>query len=404
MKIVISIILFICAFILKIGAQVNYVLNPSLEKYSQCPVHFDQIRFAYYWGQLDTNIVYPLCSPEYCNSCASLASNVSIPVGAGYNHYARTGNGMVNMQMYFDSGYSPQPYQRDYLQGRLYTKLTAGKSYCVTFYAVMGKASKYAINNIGAYLDNGSIDTGLDSTSCASPQTTYTPQILETAIISDTLNWVKVQGNFSSNGSEKFITIGNFFDKPHTLAISIPYINDHFSWYLIDDVSVIESTEVANAGPDITVPHGDSIHIGTYDEGMPCNWYVLGSTTVLTHNGGLWVKPDITTSYVVELDLCGNVTRDTVKVTVDHTNVNAVMRQFGNVVVYPNPASNNFTIEHAEGGELVICDVVGHRLDKLTVTNGKEVVDISHLPKGVYVVQVVDAATGYRVARRIVKE
>ncbi len=77
----------------------------------------------------------------------------------------------------------------------------------MTFYTTLEQSSAYAINHIGAYLDDGSIDGGQDSVGCAAPQTEYVPQVFETSIINDTLNWVKVQGSFVANGTEKFITI-----------------------------------------------------------------------------------------------------------------------------------------------------------------------------------------------------
>jgi hypothetical protein len=399
------ILLFTCAC-KKLQAQVNYVLNPSMEKYSQCPTHFDQIRLANYWSQIDTSIVDPLCSAEYCNSCAGSNPYVGVPNNGGFYHYPRSGNGLLSAMFYFDSSYYPEPDQRDYLQGRLYTHLTAGTRYCITFYTASQQWCKYAIDHIGAYLDDGSIDAGKDSINCAAVQTAYHPQIFSTTIINDTLNWVKIQGSFTAAGNERFITIGNFFDKSHTNAIvaNATLGNGYeFAFYLVDDVSVIESTQTANAGPDVVVPHGDSVHIGTSEEGMPCTWYRLGSATPIGYSGGIWVRPNVTTQYVVEMDLCGNVTRDTVKVAVDYTKAPSFSPQ-GGVMVYPNPAANELVIEHAVGSEVVMIDVVGRVVYHSMLATAKEILDVHGLQKGVYVVQIIDVATGYRVARKVVKE
>ena len=83
-------------------------------------------------------------------------------------------------------------------------------------------------------------------------QTQYTPQVIENAIINDTLNWIKVEGSFSSDGTEKFITISNFFKKANTsYAISNINGSDVALWYLVDDVSVIESDTKALHGEQI---------------------------------------------------------------------------------------------------------------------------------------------------------
>ncbi len=39
----------------------------------------------------------------------------------------------------------------------------------------------------------------------------YTPQINETTVITDTANWTLVSGLFIANGGEQYIIIGNFY-------------------------------------------------------------------------------------------------------------------------------------------------------------------------------------------------
>src|SRR6202012_3141344 len=103
--------------------------------------------------------------------------------------------------LYFDSSYVLKDAV-NYVQGRLYKPLISGKSYCVTFYVKMAQQSGYAINHICAYLDDGLIDTTKPP---GAPQTQFLPQIDESALIDDTLNWHKVEGNFVANGTERFI-------------------------------------------------------------------------------------------------------------------------------------------------------------------------------------------------------
>ena len=390
-KSVLMIMLITCACI-KMQAQVNFVLNSSLETYSRCPTFYDQIKYANYWNGIDSTwdpadsaSAYLYCLPEYCNTCSGNLRCAS-PLNERFYQYPRTGNGMAQLTMFFDESYTTR-LNRDYMQGRLNTNLMAGKSYCITFYvnfagAFSSIASGYAVDHIGVYLDNGAIDMDTGAM-CGMAKPFIIPQVYTTTIITDTLNWTKIQGSFVAMGNERFITIGNFFDKAHTNFIHYPG-RTAFSWYLVDDVSVIESTERANAGPDVAIVPGDSVHIGSYDEGMPCDWYRLGSSTVLTHNGGLWVKPDSSTSYVVELDLCGVVTRDTVRVVVDRTGIPLTPK--GGPSIWPNPASQQLTIEHAAGMGVDIYDVVGKGVFNTLIKSDKEVIDISSLPKGVYVV------------------
>ncbi len=308
-------------------AQVNLVRNGGFEQYDFCPTDYDQIKKAVYWNTIDTLSMDAGCAPEYCNACAdSVTTPLNVPAGGSYHHSARSGVGMVESNMYFNNSYSGEMAQRNYTQGRLFNHLAAGTNYCVTFYVTLAQRSGYASNMIGAYLDNGSIDSGQDSSHCGLPKTAFTPQIVDTTIIKDTLHWVKIQGSFVANGSEQFITIGNFFDINHTDSVKLNYPQSYgpVSVYLIDDVSVIESNAVANAGSDMASAVGDTVLIGTHEEGMPCTWYALGDTTPLGYGGGIKVHPLATGTYhyVVMLDLCAHVTYDTMTLFVWPAGVN----------------------------------------------------------------------------------
>ena len=386
-------------------AQTNFVLNGGFEWYSSCPTGLDQIKKARYWQPIDTTSFYPsLCAGEYCNSCATLTSGVGIPQGGYYHHYPRTGNGMAFCVSYSDNNYAGD-YQRDYIQGKLQGNLTAGKNYCITFYVTLAQTSQYAINHLGAYLDNGSISTGQDSTGCAHVQTAFMPQVFTTAIINDTLNWVKIQDNFTANGTERFITLGNFFSTANTDTIDLDATtNGTHSFYLIDDVSVIESTATAFAGPDALIGLGDTIHIGNTEEGMPCEWYVLGGTTPIGYGGGIDVHPTTTTSYVVMLDLCGHITYDTVKIYVVPAGVSSLGFPADLINLYPSPATNQLHIDHAASCTITLTDITGHTWHQSHLLTGKESIDISTLPPGTYIATLTDNKTGDRVVKRMVKE
>ena len=407
-------ILFTCPYA---WGQVNLVRNPSFESYIQCPTEFDQIRYANYWNDIDTTAIYPYgpaCSADYCNICATTNGAIGIPFAQFYNHYPRTGNGMMEMQVYFDNSYA-EIYQRDYVQGKFWYNLVSGVNYCITFYVTLGQGSQYAINHLGAYIDDGSIDAGQDSVHCARPQTGFHPQIVEDSIINDTLNWVKIQGSYIANGTEKFITIGNFFDIYHTDTIVrqlwyFPWNTANTaSWYLVDDVSVIPSNAIADAGPheQWVSPGSDSVFIGIHDEGLPTTWYIVGNPAPLCYGwGGFKVHPDTTTTYVVVLDLCGHITSDTVTVHVAPAIVGRVRGAAEWVLVWPNPATDVVHVEGAASCELAVYDMLGqlckvyyHGSTGLTTT-----FNITQLPKGVYCVVVTDPVSGERVVKRVVKE
>ena len=403
-------ILLVCAC--TVHAQTNYVLNPSFEQYNQCPEGYNQVKFARYWNGIDTtwspgdSLSYiPYCLPEYCNECSNDTHCCTVPFSTNYYQYPRSGNGMIEEVMYYDA-IVPFPNNRDYLQGRLSSSLILGKSYCITFYLNFegNMSSCFAVGPIGAYLDNGSIDTAVNT--CGNPQTQYYPQVFTDSIVADTVNWVMVQGNFIATGTEAFITIGNFSDNAHTHIAALPGpCESDYSVYLIDDVSVIESDAVANAGPDAFVsPGSDSVWIGSHEEGLPCKWYIAGNPTAISVYGGFKVHPDTTTRYVMELDLCSNVTYDTVVVYAAPAGVTSPRPSPKEREVFPNPARDIVSVTNSKGCEMVIYDVYGSARFTMTSQSDKEQVDISNLPNGVYFIGITDPFTKERTTRKIVKE
>jgi hypothetical protein len=383
-KILTILLLFTCSFS---KAQVNMVRNGSFERHDTCPNDLDEVKYALGWMSLDSTWSPPDWAhsvwgvPEYCNVCAGASSSCGAPASGLFYQYPRTGNGMIQVQMYHD-GHSEQ--DRDYLQGHLGRTLTAGQSYCVTFYVVQEDGSSININNIGAYLDDGSIDTTLNP---GFVQTLYTPQVLETAVISDTLNWTKIQGSFIANGTERLITIGNFADTAHTTHIIQPWLSSApggFSFYLVDDVSVIKSTRVANAGPDRTITSShDTVAVGDTSESyLPCVWYVNG-VAVDSNKGGFLIHVDTTTTFVMELDVCGHITFDTVVVSATYELAN-LQPKLLDVQIFPNPAINQLTITNASGGTFVIHDVLGKEIYHISIASNKQSLNIASLPNGVY--------------------
>ena len=417
MRLTITILLLLSASLCE--GQINLVLNPSLEKYDTCPVYIDGIKYANNWMQLDSSWSppdWPHCPqgvPEYCNLCAT-NPEISIPLSIYYNHYPHSGNAMAQIQTFYNESYSLFPQKRDYLQGHLSVSLIAGQSYCVSFYTILEKGSMWAINHMGAYLDDGTIDTTHDY---GLPQTQYTPQVFSTTIINDTLTWVKVTGSFIANGTERLITIGNFSDYSHTLFAPAygrdttgTYRGASYSWYLVDDISVIRSDAHPNAGPNHSIPVGgvDSVIIGdTLDTYLPVYWYVNG-VKIDSNKASIKVKPDTTTTYVIGLSLCGGggeaTVYDTVTVYVGSLVTSPSPLVMMKPLIYPNPVDNQITIAQAIGTILTISDLPGREVLRTNLNSNTEQVDLSALLPGVYIVHVSNPATGEKVVKRVVKE
>jgi len=81
---------------------------------------------------------------------------------------------------------------------------------------------------------------------------------------------------------------------------------------------------------------------------------------------------------------------------------NVKMNQCENVEIYPNPATGNFTVEHAKGLMLTIYDVVGKEVFTTSIVSDKQNININDFSDGVYLVEFVDPLTAYRITKRLV--
>jgi hypothetical protein len=283
------------------------------------------------------------------------------------------------------------------MQTALTSLLNVNHNYTVTFFVSRLSACQYAIDRIGAYLDNGVI-----STPSYGGLVNVIPQVENPRhhIIVDTVNWTKVQGCFTANGTESYLTLGNFYPDSLTDTMSVPYVPhglvDNASFF-IDDVSVIESTATIKADNDTTILKDDTITLGKSIEGMPVDWYDLQGN-LLAASSTINISPTTTTSYVVKMDLCGNVSYDTVTVSVS-TGVEQLVNDNEKLVVYPNPASQSIVISHQSLVYTIeVMDVLGRILmvrqahhDGITVVGhadeGSISINVSTLPSGVYFIK-----------------
>lgn len=102
----------------------------------------------------------------------------------------------------------------------------------------------YAIKSIGALFTNNLLSTTNIYEINAIPQVVHSG-----GFISDTTQWTQIQGCFTANGGEQYITIGNFTTNYNTDTLNTNSTNlipgrEGVSYYYIDDVSLIDQSTV----------------------------------------------------------------------------------------------------------------------------------------------------------------
>lgn len=290
--------------------------------------------------------------------------------------------------------------KRGFPKNRLKNNLQAGRIYCVSLYVNLSNQSTHAVDRIGIYFGDSSIDT---ITQCTKPITYLTPQVENPVnnIITDTLNWVLIRGYFVASGTEKYLLIGNFYSDTNTnkLLVNPTNLPGMFSDYLIDDVSVIDEGLPAYAGADKAIVPGDSVFIGREpDVGIDeaCVWYELTSTTssvAIDTVAGLWVKPITTATYIVKQDICGNVKWDTVVIHLNPVGISERLKIVNEELrISPVPATDYIEISIRnefltnEFKNLEIFNSLGQtvREEEISLSKAKTTIQTKDIPNGIY--------------------
>lgn len=411
-------ILFTCASLVSI-AQTNFVKNPSFEQYYTCPFKESQITFSKYWQ----NTVTPefVRGVGYYNTCAVGNIYSGCPNNGSYYQYPHNGNGMAGTTFYYDktppASPPPSPYDnRLYIQGFLSKTLDAGKTYCVSFWVNLMEASGYAHNMIGAYLDNGNINSAVDSPGKAIYS--VTPQIYSITVLADTMNWMKVEGSFIATGNENYITIGNYAKDAATTTVVTNYWHtfESQSAYLIDDVSVVAIDAKANAGADRWVELGKSTAIGPVEDStaraMDCKWYhkgkLIDSGNVISVNASS-IKYAVDT-YVVVQNVCGNITRDTMLLRTVPLGIPLFGGDRAGFTISPNPSNGNFSLRSLRGTKqsekitAKVYDLFGRVVHQQNLSfSNKEATLKLNIPSGSYILELKDEEGNVQRGRLIIE-
>jgi hypothetical protein len=302
--------------------QVNLVPNPSFESYTSCPIIQIKPPQTTPWLNLFSNV------GSYANSCSNIQvmyPPYGVPnnaFGGGNYQYANSGNGYLVFKT-LNSNFQPYVNNRRIYQAvKLVDSLKIGKKYYCGFYTVLTDSSKYATNNISMSISNNIVlpDTGNGNN--GNLQNIMNIFNNNNPIIKDTKKWVLVSGIYIAQGGEQYITIGNFKNNSET---TIDTINNNsqapLSVYCLDDVFVYELSSTycatANAGRDTAIHIGDSVFIGSLTNGIDSiKWLQNGLKPIDSTKPGFWVKPMLSSFYVLQQVVNGCFSADTVFVNV----------------------------------------------------------------------------------------
>jgi hypothetical protein len=182
---------------------------------------------------------------------------------------------------------------REYIQVELTESLVAEQDYCLSFYVSLGDSSNYYLNSIGAYF---SVEEIYQTNVFNMP---YIPQIInnQSVQLDNRTEWTLIEGEYTSIGGERFLTIGNFLSDSEVEQFYISGggdpINYPKAYYYIDQVSVTLCSTLSD------YPIDYSINLSVYPN--PASEYLkitgldhesLNKMSLLDLNGRILLEED----------------------------------------------------------------------------------------------------------------
>ncbi len=220
----------------------NLIYNPSFEEHSSCPKRIDPYGYMdepKAWWQPSSG------SSDYYNNCGGKQCHV--PNNKLGIQMPRTGGSMVGI-------YCSLTDYREYIETELKEKLQKGEQYHLSFWVSLSEYSPQAVATIGGLFTKQMLsDTtrGMLVNNSTKHETNgikrnistfYKPQVVNPFFrpLTDTVNWILIEGDFIAEGGEKFLTIGNFYPAEQSNVVYPFGLRNILpgAYYYIDDVEL----------------------------------------------------------------------------------------------------------------------------------------------------------------------
>jgi len=221
----------------------NMVVNPSFESDPEPPIRF--------WPTANipgTPVVQGWLSPtrataDYFNSKYSFIDNAPLLL-------ARSGEGRAAVICGLGKQLPDSRNYKEYVQGVLTEKMVAGKTYRVSFYCALDRTSSFTAPGIGAYISTEPVRENTKDRLRVKPQIR-----LQKPVVAED-GWVKVEGLYTAQGGEEWITVGSFSD---TAVLALKPFNPYEYTFGVSE-HVRRNAYV----------YLDDVCVAPYEKGEPC--------------------------------------------------------------------------------------------------------------------------------------
>jgi hypothetical protein len=347
----------------EIFSQPNLIFNPSFEQLDTCLGGFNALSNIQNFGW------YSYSTADIYTDCA--LSDFYVPNNIWGIQNPATGNNYAGIQTYCTNIiFCPNDF-KEYLTGQILISLKQGRTYCGSMFISLIDTSTIACNDMGMAFTSA-IPTGPFGQTLSNivPQISNNPF---TNPLTDKINWMELKGSFIANGTEEYITIGNFKHSVQSDTINLnfntPYV--HESYYYIDDVSLYELKALHNRDTLVCPQTNFSQVLKAYSDYDSYLWNTGDTTKDITINqpGTYWVTAS---------NWCGTVT-DTITVSVFDTlsvqnplgaDFGLCQEQFpGTISILPQYQSSLFNVSWSTGSDSVSATIPKEGVYYLTASH-----------------------------------
>lgn len=245
-------------------AQQNLVFNGDFEQYSSCPTNgTDPFQIPYEIEKCIGWKAPTYGTSDYFNICSTNPNN-QIPNNALGVQNSYDGNGYLGFCSIYQVGMGTDGYNGpmwwEYVQGQFTQVLETGKVYKFSIEVSLAEYSDLMITELGVYFSDVPISSPNSASLTVNPQIVFS----EPNYFRDTTNWIHLESFYVANGTEQFLTIGNFRDniENDTLRrynLEPNSANPNVTYFYIDAVSLTVASnniEIAN----VFTPNGDGVN------------------------------------------------------------------------------------------------------------------------------------------------
>ncbi|MBU2996986.1 OmpA family protein [Cellulophaga baltica] len=216
------------------GNSQNLINNPSFENLDKCPNKI---------GAFDEITNNWLNASKGSTDSFSACSNV-VPTGNNFigNQEAYDGDVYAGIYLFAENDY------REYLSTKIKKPLIKGKTYIVSFMVSRAEKTEFAVDEFDVLFTQKALDQNsskfIDVKQLASSYEAKIVAIPEYNLYTKSDGWQEVSAVYVANGTENYMTIGNFRSNVKTRRLKIINAPRKAAYYFLDMVSLQEDEPI----------------------------------------------------------------------------------------------------------------------------------------------------------------